>query len=287
MPTYPMRNPKLTPAEREARKHLFEAIEKSDSASLKRILKVCPKLASLPKTMLGIPPLSAAVLRASLPQNWDNIETISCIELLLEAGADLERWWCGAAPRWLRNYCLDEELMGPPLYLACLCGWLDGMRLLLNHGAAVDARYNSSSKSSTTYLARTVLMEAMYCGFPEGGQLLLERGADANAISGNELWTPLHYAAVGACPREATTLLIGASANVRARDADGKEAVDLARENGRFEVANILLAEEHRLRALEAKKAIEQGIESGRASAGNRGQFALPIEPIRRPSNIL
>ena len=63
-------------------------------------------------------------------------------------------------------------------------------------------------------------------------------------------------------------------------------ASDRARALGLGDVVNILLLEEFRLRAQEAKECIERGIESG-AGRETEVAFSLPSPPRKRRENVL
>lgn len=115
-----------------------------------------------------------------------------------------------------------------PLHEAALAGWIDVVRTLLEHGAAVDAR---------DAYRQTPLMFAAWAGHREIVALLLEHGADLNAQAFDGM-TPL-YGAVsrgrnrcaqllldhGADPNRATNSYSLISVAVRRGDAELVEAI--------------------------------------------------------------
>jgi ankyrin repeat protein len=129
-------------------------------------------------------------------------------------------------------------------------GHVDAARLLLTHGAAVDAR--------EAWHGQTALMWAAAQGHPEMLRELIARGADVNARSNHEEWerqvtseprdkwlppgslTPLLFAARENCLR-CLPVLIEAGADLNATTPDGISAVVLALINGHFDVAGALL----------------------------------------------
>lgn len=82
-----------------------------------------------------------------------------------------------------------------------------------------------------------VLYHAVAAGQPGIARLLLARGADVNAGAGGN--TALHAAAHFNRP-EMARWLIEAGADVRAKDYNGHTPLDVARERGHAEVAEVL-----------------------------------------------
>lgn len=72
---------------------------------------------------------------------------------------------------------------------------------------------------------------------------LLKKGAAINATTSLTNETPLHWAAARGY-REVTKLLVGAGADVSAREINGKTAAELARENDHAELAEYLEGQE-------------------------------------------
>lgn len=73
----------------------------------------------------------------------------------------------------------------------------------------------------------------------EIAEMLLEAGSDVNAI-GNGGATPLHHA-VNTADREMVKLLMFWDVDSMVRDENGMLAIDLARENGRMDIMQLLL----------------------------------------------
>jgi ankyrin repeat protein len=116
----------------------------------------------------------------------------------------------------------DESILealidaGPPLtfFEAAMIDRTDRMRELLeSHPDAVN-RFSADGF--------TALHFAAYYGALGAMRLLIERGADLEAVTQNFLSNmPLHAAAAGATRREACSILLGAGANVNAKQHDG------------------------------------------------------------------
>ena len=110
-----------------------------------------------------------------------------------------------------RSNAADES----PLMMASLRGNLDGAKLLIGRGAAV----NRSGWTPLHYAASGPSLPMI--------EFLLQRGADINAPSPNRS-TPLMMAA-GYGPPDAVELLLGKGADARARNDKGLSASDFAR----------------------------------------------------------
>lgn len=106
-----------------------------------------------------------------------------------------------------------------PLHLAAYFGKIDTARVLLNNGAAVNAR-------STNAMENTPLHAAAAGRHADVAKLLLDRGAGANARQHGG-WTPLHAAAQNG-DVEMAKALVAAGADVRARAENNQTALDLA-----------------------------------------------------------
>jgi len=109
----------------------------------------------------------------------------------------------------------------------------DVMRIILAHGATVDAR--------TRYGGVTPLHKATNFGEHAAAVLLLERGAELEARTQLLGTTPLHYAADnGLC--DMIRLLLHRGAALDARDDDNDDAEARARSIGNPEAAALLAA---------------------------------------------
>jgi ankyrin repeat protein len=107
---------------------------------------------------------------------------------------------------------------------------LDMMRLLLEHGADVDAYYDSDGLLSH---------DASFCGRADAVHLLLQYKANVNARNAAEE-TPLHHAS-GQGHARVAQLLLEHGASVNARSRNHNPPLYEASKYGRLEVVQILL----------------------------------------------
>lgn len=114
-----------------------------------------------------------------------------------------------------------------PLHYAAYQGSLRMLRLLLDHGADVDAE-------------KTLLFEAIIGGNPEVVKILLQKGADPNQDSGSGYSSPLMFA-VANCDRELVRLLANSGADINFINYRDMTALDIAREKGFGEIVQLLL----------------------------------------------
>jgi ankyrin repeat protein len=117
-----------------------------------------------------------------------------------------------------------------PLYMAAQGGNVQMVKLLLDHGAKIDAMA----------MGVTPLTIAIWRGYTEVVRVLVSRGANVNIVSSwKHKFTPIIYCgAYGNA--EITKMLIDAGADINARDAKGKSAADWATEYKKFEVLALL-----------------------------------------------
>src|SRR5258706_2220125 len=106
-----------------------------------------------------------------------------------------------------------------PLHLAAFFGQSESARLLLNKGAAVNAR-------STNAMQNMPLHAAAAGRHGDIAKLLLDHGASANARQHGG-WTPLHAAAQNG-DLEMARALLASGADVGARADNNQTALDLA-----------------------------------------------------------
>jgi len=129
-------------------------------------------------------------------------------------------------------------------------GKVDAAKVLLDHGAKVDAKEN--------WHGETALMWATAQSHPAMMRELIAHGADANARSSPENWerqttfeprekwlplgslTPLLFAARQGC-LECAQILLDANADINAADPDGVTATVYAIINGHYDVAGLLV----------------------------------------------
>jgi len=155
------------------------------------------------------------------------------LELLLKAGppidgfeasalglTDLLRQRLAAEPDLATAWTSDGFTA---LHLACFFGHEESVRVLLDHGAAVNAAAKNPMKVQPLHSAAASGRSATIA-------LLLDRGADVNARQEGGL-TALHAAAHGG-QVEMARILLGRGADSAIKSADGRSAIDMAREKG-------------------------------------------------------
>jgi ankyrin repeat protein len=149
---------------------------------------------------------------------------------------------------------VDANVSGPEgetaLMTAARTGKVEAARILLAHGALVDAREG--------WHGETALMWAAAEGHPAMMHELIAHGADVNARSNLEKWerqttseprekwlpqgsmTPLLFASRQGCG-ECVTILVGSKADLNAADPDGITPIISALINGHYDVAELLI----------------------------------------------
>lgn len=121
-----------------------------------------------------------------------------CIEILLQNGAQInEPDWAGYTPLCYVSSngdikCMETLLAfnadvncgtsNSPLHVAIAKGYLDIIRLLIDHGANINRQYPGILCDD----GFTELHLASSCGNPEIVQLLLDQGADRTILFGNK-----------------------------------------------------------------------------------------------------
>lgn len=121
------------------------------------------------------------------------------------------------------------ERKGTPLHCAAGHRQMDSARILISHGADVNARACKSD--------HTPLHDAAESGFPAMLELLISAGADVNALDDGDT-TPLHNAV---CHPDAVRILLEEGADVHARDSDGAMALHMAVECNCLESVTLLV----------------------------------------------
>jgi ankyrin repeat protein len=118
-----------------------------------------------------------------------------------------------------------------PLHLAAFFGKQDAARMLLNKGAAVNAR-------STNAMQNMPLHAAAAGKHAEIARLLIDHGANVDARQHGG-WTPMHAAAQnGDVPL--ATILVDAGADVSARAENNQRPLDLALTKGQQNMVEFL-----------------------------------------------
>lgn len=105
------------------------------------------------------------------------------------------------------------------------------VKILLEKGADLHLKDNLENK--------TLLMEAAEKGFADVVELLLEKGEDVNAREAIYGRTALMFAAANGS-KETIKALLEKGADATIATTEGKTALDVARENGRSKVVELL-----------------------------------------------
>ncbi len=189
-----------------------------------------------PETKTGATPLNEAAFKGHTAVN----------ELLLARGANARiKDHAGFSPvenavrqhrpdtvRVLLAHNKDGDLPNRLLEQAIRLGQADTVQMLLENGAAIDARFASGS---------TALSDAALNGDNAIVSLLVSRGANANARDVPSGTTPLYAAAAfGREEAVATLLLWGADPNLRGKD--GISPLQAAKSNGYRAIAARILS---------------------------------------------
>lgn len=216
---------------------LFTAARKGDLETLKRILTKHPEMKDV-RNRGGWSLLHMA---------QTSKETV---EYLIELGSDIE---AKSGADWT------------PLHSQTYYGHKEGVALLLDHGADIDAkttfgmtplsqsiRWNrieaielllkkGANVNTTSALGRTPLMISTIEGQEQLANLFLDSGADLRVQDGHYKMTALHWAALYG-RLAIVTAIIKKGADLDARDAAGKTALDYANRYGHEKVARLLKA---------------------------------------------
>jgi uncharacterized protein len=177
-------------------KELFEAIRAGDLSRVNALVEADPAL---------------AIFAASMRGDTAAIEELLTANRSLVSGMSEDGW--------------------TPLHLAAYFGKRDAARVLLNKGAAVNAR-------STNAMQNMPLHAAAAGKHAEIARLLIDRGASVDARQHGG-WTPMHAAALtGDVPL--ATILVEAGADVSARAENNQRPLDLALTNGQQNMVEFL-----------------------------------------------
>ena len=140
--------------------------------------------------------------------------------------------------RWLLDHGADadmesqSDLLWTPIMLAAVNGYLEVVRILLEHGVHI----NAASKHGYTSLSQST-----YYGHVETVRLLLHHGADIGTRDEN-YETPLHAASSPSrLDLKVARLLLEHNAEVDAKNKDGRTPLHLASSLGHTEVVRLLL----------------------------------------------
>lgn len=124
----------------------------------------------------------------------------------------------------------DPERRLTPLHMAAYNGHVEVIKLLLEHGATLDAR---------DFEGKTPLLHASTGPYSEALKVLIEAGADVNAAEATEAFTPLMMAA-GLGQTEVVKILLAHKANRDLLDNDGDSALKHAQNSGHVDIVELL-----------------------------------------------
>jgi uncharacterized protein len=211
---------------------LLDAIREGDAQRVRELLDASPAL------VRARAPDGASAIQFAV--YWGHPEMVALFE---QRGALLDIFDASAAgrrervdllldraPVLARGYSPDGY---PPLGLAVFFGHEEVARLLLAHGADVNATSRNSQRVTPLHAAVARRDAAMV-------RELLKRGADPNAEQAGG-FTALHSAAFHG-DREIVELLLDHGAQPTKKTLDGKTPASLAIEHGNDAVAEILTA---------------------------------------------
>ncbi len=134
----------------------------------------------------------------------------------------------------------DEDFM---LHYPLSNGNSDIVRLLLEHGASIDAKDSNGN---------TVLHDAAYNGNVQILNLLLEKNVEVNRQNNSGL-TALHFVVQGGC-LDAVKLLLSHNASISLQDNDGDTVLHYAAIDGNSEMLSLLLNNKAKIDDLNNKK---------------------------------
>jgi uncharacterized protein len=208
----------------------FELLQAGDADGLRRILQQDPAHSEA-RDSAGVSLLMHSLYRG----RRDLAELIASKKEALdifEAAAlgRLDRLkQCLRGARSAINSCSKDGFTA--LHFACFFGQPDAARLLLEHGAAVDAVAASPTQVMPLHSAASSRNL-------EAARLLLERGAPVNARQ-QAGWVPIHAAAQNG-DRPMVQLLLQHGADPKRVNDQGKTSAMVAREKGHAEIATLL-----------------------------------------------
>jgi ankyrin repeat protein len=208
----------------------FELLQAGDADGLRRILQQDPAHSEA-RDSAGVSLLMHSLYRG----RRDLAELIASKKEALdifEAAAlgRLDRLkQCLRGARSAINSCSKDGFTA--LHFACFFGQPDAARLLLEHGAAVDAVAANPTQVMPLHSAASSRNL-------EAARLLLERGAPVNARQ-QAGWVPIHAAAQNG-DRPMVELLLQHGADRKLVNDQGKTSAMVAREKGHAEIATRL-----------------------------------------------
>lgn len=201
---------------------LFEAIEADEADRVRRLLGDAPDIAAA-RDEHGVSALMRARYRsdhAVIDAVRGHVARLDVFEAAAFGEVDRLAELLADEPALTASYSADGFT---PLHFAAFFGHADAVRLILEHGAEVDAFgrgwMTGTALHSATSRSRTAVT-----------QLLLEAGANPNARQ-SQGWTPLHSAAHNG-DAAGCALLLDAGADAAATNDEGRSVLELAEERG-------------------------------------------------------
>jgi len=220
---------------------LFAAIDANDAEATAKILSRDPKLASA-RDEDGI----SAVIAAGTARSETSFlctHQNPVLAAVLARSPELDVYdaaLVGDNRRVAALIAKDPKLVGTfaplgwqPLMFAAFGGNLDGVKLLLAKGAAINAR-------ASTRFRNTPLQIALLCGEGKVMSHLLAKGADPN-LRQNQDFAALHEAALLG-RTDLIQLLLDHGADINPRNAKGETPLGTALRRGKTEVVTYLRA---------------------------------------------
>ena len=208
----------------------FEAVKTGDAVRVAALIDADASLLSA---------RDAAGLGAYVVARYNRKDNVA--GLLLERGVELDIFGAAMAGREERLSELMERDRGlvntystdgwTPLHLASFFGNLACARILVDHGADVNARSRGAMQNMPLHAAASSRSREIV-------ELLADHGADVNARQHGG-WTPLHAAALNG-DIETARILIAHGADTKARADNQQNALDLALTRGHQNVVDLL-----------------------------------------------
>jgi ankyrin repeat protein len=173
-------------------------------------------------------------LRADHP---NQLTALDLIKILLDAGADPNKPYSGQLHS--ASMCCDTKGSGTPFFRAAIAADVEGMKLMIAHGADVEWSPEPSESGDSGggppgggNAGKTPLMVAM-----NGGKGVGMAGGPGDIREGAK---PPFREASNRNPVDAVKLLIAAGANVDAVTPKGESALHLAATDGKLDVVRAL-----------------------------------------------
>jgi ankyrin repeat protein len=265
------------PDKQKITNELFEASQKGDYETVKRILAKYPDMKTVRRdggwTLLHL-----------------SFRSRELVEYLIDNGLDIEA---------------RSDSQWTPLHSQAYGGHIDGVELLLEHGADIEAKHaydmtplissvrwdrigvakllveKGANVNCTNTLGRTPLIICATEGYSELADIFLDNGADIHTKDDNYKRTALHFAALNGHSAIVDALL-KYDADKDEKDEAGKTPLDYANQYGHEKVAKLLKTsgDEGKIdpRHFGYSPYLKEDIEEGGAYAWNMGRIGYAIK---------